>query len=85
MSKHAFPQSKQAGDYALSEGGMTMRQYYAAHSGISVIDANESLHQQAAELPFKRDPEEPFPMDQLIAEKVRLSFLYADEMVKAGL
>lgn len=57
--------------------GMTMRQYYAANSGISLEDANVSL-----QLRNKMGVEE-FAPAVLIPEMVRLRLEYADAMVAA--
>lgn len=56
--------------------GMSLREYAAIHSPVSMIDANESLHQTAQfGKPSDRDA---FPIRQVIAESVRLSVMYAD-------
>lgn len=57
--------------------GMTMRQYYAAHSGISLDDANVSL-----QLRNTMGVEE-FAPAVLIPEMVRLRLEYADAMIAA--
>jgi hypothetical protein len=70
----AFPKGQS--DYTENRG-MTVRQYYAAHSGISLEDALISLN-DASEL-----GERQFPTRMLVAEMVRLRFEYADAMIAA--
>jgi hypothetical protein len=77
-----FDQPQQIGPHKIEPGeiaqfcGMTLRQYAAIHSPVSMIDANESLHQTAQfGKPSDRDA---FPIRQVIAESVRLSVMYAD-------
>lgn len=59
--------------------GMTLRQYVAIHSPVSLVDANESLHQTTK---FgKPENDGAFPMRQVVAESVRLSVMYADMLL----
>ena len=62
--------------------GMSMREYYAAHSPVSMVDANESLHQTSA---FGKPSENgAYPMHLVLRELVRLRWEYADAMLAAG-
>lgn len=70
----AFPKGQS--DYTENRG-MTMRQYYAAHSGISMEDAMISLN-DATDL-----GERHYPTHMLIPEMVRLRLEYADAMIAA--
>lgn len=59
--------------------GMTVRQYAAIHSPVSLVDANESLHQTTK---FgKPENDGAFPMRQVIAEAARLTVMYADMLL----
>lgn len=59
--------------------GMTLRQYVAIHAPVSLLDANESLHQTTK---FgKPEGDGAFPMRQVVAESVRLSVMYADMLL----
>ena len=57
--------------------GMTIRQYYAAHSHIGLDDANLSLQQRNTMGVLE------FGVAALIAEMVRLRLEYADTMIAA--
>ena len=77
MSKgeqRAFPKGRS--DY-VENLGMTVRQYYAAHSGISMDDANVSLQQR------NQIGVEVFAPAVLLPEMVRLRLEYADAMIAA--
>lgn len=59
--------------------GMSLRQYVAVHSPVSLVDANESLHQTTK---FgKPENDGAFPMRQVIAEAARLTVMYADMLL----
>lgn len=67
----AFPS-----DTARQTKGMSLRQYVAVHSPVSLVDANESLHQTAN---FgKPNDNGVFPMRLVIAEAARLTVMYTD-------
>lgn len=57
--------------------GMTLRQYYAAHSGITLDDANVSLQLR------NTMGVEVFGPAVLIPEMIRLRLEYADAMIAA--
>jgi hypothetical protein len=72
--QRAFPKGQS--DYAENHG-MTMRQYYAAHSGITLDDANVSLQLR------NTMGVEVFAPAVLIPEMIRLRLEYADAMIAA--
>lgn len=62
--------------------GMSLRDYFAAHAPIALIDANESLHQQSDAAKFaKVKGDEVFPMVMLVKELARMRIAYADAMI----
>jgi hypothetical protein len=74
IKAYAFPKGRS--DYSDTRG-MTMRQYYAAHSHIGLDDANLSLQQRNTMGVLE------FGVAALIAEMVRLRLEYADTMIAA--
>lgn len=61
--------------------GMSLREYFAAHAPLTLIDANESLHQHPTAKKFAKLANDVFPMEMLIKELARMRAIYADAMV----
>lgn len=80
----AFPQGQSIGDISSVEGGMSLRDYFAAHAPVTCIDANQSLLQQPDAARFATcDHDGAMPMPLIIKELVRLRWEYADAMLAA--
>ncbi len=80
----AFPQGQSIGDISSVEGGMTLRDYFAAHAPVTCIDANQSLLQQPDAARFAAcDHDGAMPMPLIMKELVRLRWEYADAMLTA--
>lgn len=76
----AFPGT--AENYILEgEAGMSLRDYFAAHAPIKLIDANESLHQDPGAAKFVKLSNDVFPMTMLVKELARMRGAYADAMI----
>lgn len=78
----AFPTLTVVGDVGMSEGGMTLRDYFAANAPVTGIDANQSLLQQPDAARFAScDHDGAMPMPLIMKELVRLRWEYADAML----
>jgi len=75
----AFPVPGLQHDEAFN--GISVRDYLAAHAPISLIDANEAMHQQPQT--FAKPVGEVFPLPLLMKELVRMRYEYADAMLSA--
>lgn len=64
---------------------ISLRDQFAMHAPITMMDANESLHQNAEAARFSRTgQQEAFPMAMIMRELIRLRYEYADAMIAAG-
>lgn len=71
----AFPQSERLGDIARSSGGMTLRQYFAAHAPFTLADA------RIAYCASTNDYNSPTP-DELMDALAIMRWCYADSMLQ---
>ena len=76
-TEHAFPQALQAGDLAQATGGMTLRDYFAAHAPITYQDAVDWLDCFGGEVTG------PWPSGRIIDVLSDLRMEYADAMLRA--